>query len=61
MWDLVRRFATSGRLFAAVAGARLARVAQNSRMPGNAGFFRVSFAGRANYASFEAWKSSFAK
>jgi hypothetical protein len=61
MCALVRRYDTSGRLFAAVAGARLARVAQNSRMGKNAGFFRVSFAGRANYASFEAWKSSFAK
>jgi hypothetical protein len=61
MCPLVRRFATCGSLFAAVVGAMLARAAQNPRMRRKAGFFRVSFAGAVNYASFEAWKSSFAK
>lgn len=49
----VRRFATCGDLFAAVAEAKVARPAQNPRMHKKAGFFRVSFAGARGYASFE--------
>jgi len=42
-------------------GAMLAPPAQDLRMRRNTGFFRGSFAGGLNYASFGAWKSSFAK
>jgi hypothetical protein len=56
-----RRFATCGRLFAAAGRASLARGAQIPRMRKIAGFFRVGFAGEVSYASFVAWKSSFAK
>jgi hypothetical protein len=56
-----RRFATGGNLFAAATGARLAPAAQDLQMRRKAGFFRGSFAGGLNYASFVAWKSSFAK
>lgn len=48
-------------LFAAAARARLAPGAQNPQMHKKAGFFRVSFARAPGYASFESWKSSFAK
>jgi hypothetical protein len=55
------RFATCGSRIAAAGRARFALTAQLSRMRKNAGFFRVYFAQEVNYASFEPWKSSFAK
>jgi hypothetical protein len=57
----LRRFAARGSLFAAPEGATLSRGAQIARVTTNTGFFRVCFARAPNYASFEAWKSSFAK
>jgi hypothetical protein len=56
-----RRFATCGSLIAAAGCAQFALEAQFSRMRKKAGIFRVYFAQEANYASFDAWKSSFAK
>ena len=55
------RFATGGSRIAAAGCARFALEAQFSRMRKKAGFFSVYFAQEANYASFQAWKSSFAK
>lgn len=52
-----RRFAACGIRFAAVARGGRDGVRERKK----AGFFRVCFAGRPGCASFEAWKSSFAK
>ncbi len=59
--QLPRRFATRGNRIAAATRARFAPNAHFPQMRKKAGFFRVCFAQGANYASFGAWKSSFAK
>jgi len=60
-WASPRRFATFGSLFAAAAGASLSPVAQIPRMAKYTGFLHGYFAQGVSYASFGAWKSSFAK